>query len=148
MSSCRRPFMAFFRRAANRHLERSNQVIGRLDGAAGMDVHPLVGLARRKGRHDEPGEEIAVGDVLKGLGAIGSSGSGTGRAMPRLPEGGDFPLARPEAILRALSPLGPGAPSCESGAFGPLAELEKPNQGATGNFAPFAPRRGDGIRNG
>jgi hypothetical protein len=59
--------------------------------ARGMDAHRLVRLVGRKGRHDEASEEIAVGDVLEGLCAIGASRSGTGRAMPRLPEGGDTP---------------------------------------------------------
>jgi hypothetical protein len=60
-------------------------------------------------RHDEAGEEIAVGDFLEGLVRHrGLQIRNMARYLSRFPEGGDTPLrSRPETIFRALSPLGP-----------------------------------------
>jgi hypothetical protein len=50
------------RLAADRHLERRDQLIVHLDGAAGMHgrlCHEPFPVRSREGRHDEAGEEVA-----------------------------------------------------------------------------------------
>lgn len=121
------------------HLKRRDEMVGRLGGPAGMDTQRLIRLGGRQRRDDKPGEGSRSVMSLKGLCAIGAR-SGTGRAMPRLPGGGDTPQRSEMGTpIRFRSDVAsrPWSAIVEYGASGPLALIEEP----TPILRPFAPRR-------
>jgi hypothetical protein len=76
-------------RLADRHLKRRDEMVGRFDGAAGMDLMDLSGSLAERAAMTSPAKRSRSVMSLKGLFAIEASRSGTGRAI--VCGGGDTP---------------------------------------------------------